>query len=552
LSISIRAYPQYSYYAPTDNTATFLIDNSVSYFGGGYPFHNWTFEDHNSTRVPITYLHFQMRNALTSKLLVSNKTVPFNTTGIEIDVDLTDMREGSTLLSLLYVSPDGHQTLQTTSTIQILPERNDSGSMSRIDRHHGGLQVRSSLSNHTWKNIYPVSFYTSWDWISSTIINASAPKNLSTFRSLGFNIIHPVPPGGTDPFDPVLFDTFLTICDELELYIMYDMRHTYQNTTSITTQLSRLQSHPSLLLYYTADEPDGWCDPLNATSLAYTHIQKTDPYHPVSLVLNCANFHFAEYTAGADIILEDTYPIIKSSTYSPVYNTPCNASYGDCGCDNCHVNDPSLPAYVENPFLDISERVDNLYWYQDWLPAVLTPPGRLKKPVWGVPQAFFDADSFWSRWPSAREEAVMALLRVSHGAMGLVAWLYPTSEEVEGIMSLLAKVFTRDDVTELLLLGERTPLKMTGLEGEGRETVLDGAIWVRRDEVLILLLHVGSESLVGKSIHAQLPVQVRVQSGWEVLYGYEGWVYDGNSTSFKTEGLGPLDVSILKAKRKTE
>jgi len=38
-------------------------------------------------------------------------------------------------------------------------------------------------------------------------------------------------------------------------------------------------------------------------------IKSLDPYHLISLGLNFENYQFEEYTAGADIILSDTYPI---------------------------------------------------------------------------------------------------------------------------------------------------------------------------------------------------------------------------------------------------
>lgn len=67
---------------------------------------------------------------------------------------------------------------------------------------------------------------------------------------------------------------------------------------------------------YTADEPDGWVDPLNGTTNAYDLIYSLDGYHPVSLVLNCQNYHFDAYTAGTDIVMQDTYMIGNNVTFS--------------------------------------------------------------------------------------------------------------------------------------------------------------------------------------------------------------------------------------------
>jgi len=64
---------------------------------------------------------------------------------------------------------------------------------------------------------------------------------------------------------------------------------------------------------------DGYTDPRGGTKMAYDLINTLDGYHPVSLCLNCQNFHFQEYTSGADIILADPYPIGNRLDYSEEY-----------------------------------------------------------------------------------------------------------------------------------------------------------------------------------------------------------------------------------------
>lgn len=61
---------------------------------------------------------------------------------------------------------------------------------------------------------------------------------------------------------------------------------------------------------------DGTQQPLDSTKNSYDTIKALDPYHPVSLVMNCENYHFEEYTSGADIILTDVYPIGVNTTWS--------------------------------------------------------------------------------------------------------------------------------------------------------------------------------------------------------------------------------------------
>jgi hypothetical protein len=72
------------------------------------------------------------------------------------------------------------------------------------------------------------------------------------------------------------------------------------NSTALTEDVNRIKSRPNLLLWYTADEPDGTSDPLHATTTASKLVSSLDGgdgqggagYHPVSLVLNCQNYYF--------------------------------------------------------------------------------------------------------------------------------------------------------------------------------------------------------------------------------------------------------------------
>ena len=169
-------------------------------------------------------------------------------------------------------------------------------------------------------------------------------------------------------------------------------------------EVSRIKSRKNLLLWYTADEPDGWGDPLDAASLAYNKIYDVDGYHPVSLVLNCQDYEFEAYTTGTDIVMQDAYVIGINATHSVVWDTECTPDYGDCGCDNC-----------VGEFEDVSRRVDQ---FHDRLRAL---GWERKKAVWTVSQAF-GGSLYWSRIPTGREWAVQSLLAVNHGALGL---LYP-------------------------------------------------------------------------------------------------------------------------------
>ena len=122
---------------------------------------------------------------------------------------------------------------------------------------------------------------------------------------------------------------------------------------------------------YTGDEPDGTFDPLNATKTTYDLINELDGYHPVSLVLNCENFNFPSYVQGADVVMQDAYPIAINATFSVEWHTPCTPDFGDCGCDNC-----------KGEFEDISNRMD------EFAQRLYILNEQRTKTVWAVPQAF--------------------------------------------------------------------------------------------------------------------------------------------------------------------
>ncbi len=194
---------------------------------------------------------------------------------------------------------------------------------------------------------------------------------------------------------------------------------TYQNATSVTEQVQMIQSYKNLLLWYTGDEPDGTSDPLNATKIAYDLIYSLDGYHPVSLVLNCQDYYFTDYIQGADIVMEDVYPVDVNATFSLEWDTPCTPELGDCGCDNC-----------KGDLGDISTRLDQFKQRLEILGDTRN------KHVWGVPQAFggeeyvhplfskyavvltYRFKRYWPRPPTGQEFVVEAVLSINHGALG--------------------------------------------------------------------------------------------------------------------------------------
>ena len=214
---------------------------------------------------------------------------------------------------------------------------------------------------------------------------------------------------------------------------------TYKNLSAVEEEVTQIRSRKNLLLWYTADEPDGWGDPVDATGLAYDKIYDLDGYHPVSLVLNCQDYEFEAYAAGTDIVMQDVYPVGINARYSTVWDTECTRDYGDCGCDNC-----------VGELEDVSRRVDE---FRDRMKVL---GWERTKAVWTVPQAF-GGSLYWSRIPTEKEWVVQSLLAVTHGALGsscyvyhlrafglprlsgIVAWNDPTSSDIKAAATTLGQ-----------------------------------------------------------------------------------------------------------------
>lgn len=186
---------------------------------------------------------------------------------------------------------------------------------------------------------------------------------------------------------------------EVGLYLMYDMRFTYMNSSSVIEQVNAIKTRPNLLLWYTGDEPDGTSDPLNATTIAYDLIYSLDGYHPVSLVLNCQDYYWSSYTAGTDVVMQDVYMVGNNVTWSNEWNTDCTPDYGDCGCDNClSIPAGDTAAVPPNSTYSGAEYVpanSGIGTYFDISDRVASFKNRLEvmgwertKAVWTVPQAF--------------------------------------------------------------------------------------------------------------------------------------------------------------------
>ncbi|KAL8814049.1 MAG: hypothetical protein Q9223_006695, partial [Gallowayella weberi] len=182
--------------------------------------------------------------------IISHGSIRFNETGKDFPFPLTNpfLRASQTpqTITLELTKTDG-TTFTTSTTLYYLPNPTSPQSVTRIDSIYGGLQVRTN--GPSWETVFPYSFYISGAWLSSD------PGNLRRFRDLGFNVLHIVPGGEGMGYDFDQLDAWFQQAEQLGLWIMYDMRHSFQNPEYVRYQVERYKSRKNMLLWYTADEP---------------------------------------------------------------------------------------------------------------------------------------------------------------------------------------------------------------------------------------------------------------------------------------------------------
>lgn len=453
--------------------------------------------------------------------VVVSGTVGINTTDNLFSFNVSQLTPSTTAYAVtLTGSTAGGGNYTASSELFYLPAKT-TGSIVKIDRLYGSILYSNNNTGGVFKPYFPYGYYGSYSGYFNVTGNPTA------YADAGFNALNPV----TDFSDGDMTYT-IDEMDGTDVLFQYDMRNSYQNLTSIAQQIPLVKDHPSLLTYYTADEPDGWGYTFDSTTDAYDLLASLDKYHPTALVLNCQNYYFQEYSAGADIIMEDAYPVGVNTTYSTKWDTPVNATYGDCGCDNC------VQAW---DLLNVAARVDDLRQYAAWLFGDGAAAAR--KPVWAVPQAF-SGEQYWSRDPTAEEAWAMDLLAFNHGAKGRLAWIYPPSDVLAASAARLARVVTVAPVVDFLA-GANPVLLRDGRAGDGSGS-LDVAYWARGagegEGVLVGVVNPFNATL--SSVQIPLPSGLDVSAVASTPWGNVSWTLEG-STLVADGGLPGLATSYV-------
>ncbi|RIB24350.1 hypothetical protein C2G38_2139286 [Gigaspora rosea] len=160
----------------------------------------------------------------------------------------------------------------------------------KIDRLYGGILTSAN------ETIFPVGPYVD---IGGWLEKGNIQTNLQTLKDQNYNIINPDPPYPNDSFIHQMFQAADSIGG---IYIQFSFRHDYIDIQKVINQVNQFKNYSSLLTWYIADEPDGenWTNS-SAVFEAYEVIKKVDPYHPVSLTLNC-QYSAAFYADATDIL----------------------------------------------------------------------------------------------------------------------------------------------------------------------------------------------------------------------------------------------------------
>lgn len=463
----------------------------------------------------FTELEFTIAIQHTDLVLVSN-SVSINSTDNLFDFSFSKLKPRMEAYDVVLYgsSTDGNQTYTATSQLFYLPDKT-TGSVTKIDHLNGGMLFKNNATNYVFEPVLPHGWYTDY----SGYLQLSL-ENVQKYYDLGFNVIHPV----TSYFDSDNFTTIIDYMDQINLLWQYDMRGSFQNLSSIAVQVPLVMDHSSFLAYYTADEPDGWEYALNSTRLAYDLISSIDKYHPIGLVLNCQNFYYGQYSSGADYIMEDVYPIGINATWSQPWDTPCNDTYGDCGCDNC-----------VGELIDVSNRLDNLYEYQSWLAQ--SP----SKPVWAVPQSFY-GEGYWDRYPTIDETWVMNSLALNHGAKGVMLWIFPSLDDLNDANSQQAKVVTVDPVRGFLTGSNPVSIHVPN------QRLLDVAYWLVGSQVLVSVVNL---QYVDSKVEIAIPLPFvdSVSSGTMHIastpWGRVEWTLSSTENRLTVKGLAALATSMV-------
>lgn len=254
----VTLQPQYSIFLESDKIGSLILDAAISYTFG-QPYFNSSHSSTGDDEKPRLFntLEFEIYSEESNKLLISDST-PVNSSGKLFEFSLSSFTPqlAPYPITLHGKSPDGKQKYTSKTSIYVLPSRTH-GSAVKVDNLHGGLLIQNPKNNYRgWYSIFPNGYYADGGYVTPAVFNLT---NLNTYAAQGLNTINIVPDGGLpDQSYPVeSLGKYWDRMDELNLFNIYDMRFAFMNSTRIEEQVVLWKDRSSLLMWYTADEPDG-------------------------------------------------------------------------------------------------------------------------------------------------------------------------------------------------------------------------------------------------------------------------------------------------------
>ncbi|PHH61892.1 hypothetical protein CDD81_7756 [Ophiocordyceps australis] len=385
-----------------------------------------------------------------------------------------------------------------------LPEKT-SGSVTRLDNLNGGFHHRSPATHGRFEPFLPYGFYASCDRF---LCDKNSRQLIKKYHDDGFNSLVSL----TTVFDSRAEYEYM---ESLDLRFMYDLRSYYKNLTAVREQVTAIKDSQAIFAYWASDEPDGHQDAFHLVTDARDVIRSIDPYHPLAVTLNCQDYYYGPYTAGADIVMEDAYPIGINTTWSK-WGTTCNTTYGDCGCDNCR-----------GGVYDVPERLDILARHERWLN--LWPKTKVHN------LQAFHGEGYWARSPSLEELNAMNALALMHGSKAQLAWLWPTSDDEGRHLAAFAPHILANPMRDLIVRGRATRARVECAVDKLHDQV-DAAYWQVGDKLLLLL--VSRVTLEGNhGVNIALPSCLVPQRVVQDVWGNGRWLVQ----------RGQLSLSLIRA-----
>lgn len=148
-------------YLASDNYASFIVDASISYFVGE-SYYNTTMQPNSNVTAPFNKLFIEIIEDDSGIVLSNFQNVSVNSTSNEIVVGLARLPPQLAPYNITITggSQDGAQLYTAKTQLHRLPNRNDTGSVVKLDNLYGGLLVQNYTANATtWSPLFPYSFY---------------------------------------------------------------------------------------------------------------------------------------------------------------------------------------------------------------------------------------------------------------------------------------------------------------------------------------------------------------------------------------------------------